>query len=127
MVGATSSVMGATSDFLTAAASHTPMVSIAKTYVHSGFWDSYAVAREFVNRTLRKELSAHPTEVYFTGHSLGKWTDTCRRHIYHIYMFLAHLLRDIIPGGALAAFGALDFTLHSLGRVNKYLKYKLMR
>jgi alpha-beta hydrolase superfamily lysophospholipase len=46
---------------------------------------------------LRRELVKTPTTVFFTGHSLG---------------------------GALATYAALDFTIHTLPRVNAYLKHK---
>ena len=65
--------------------------------LYSGFWEAYEVVRDFIHLTLRRELSRSPTSVYFTGHSLG---------------------------GALATFAALDVTIHTLPRVNAYLKFK---
>jgi putative lipase involved disintegration of autophagic bodies len=57
------------------------------------------VLREFIHRTLRLELSENPSQVIFTGHSLG---------------------------GAMATFAALDFSVHSLTRINKYIRHKKM-
>lgn len=53
--------------------------------------------REFIHAILRKELVRNPTTVYFTGHSLG---------------------------GALATFAALDVTMHTIPRVNAWLKHQ---
>lgn len=53
--------------------------------------------REFIHAILRRELSRNPTTVFFTGHSLG---------------------------GALATFAALDVTLHTVPRVNAWLKHQ---
>lgn len=66
-------------------------------YVFSGFWEAYERVREFIHAILRKELSRNPTTVFFTGHSLG---------------------------GALATFAALDVTLHTVPRVNAWLKHQ---
>jgi hypothetical protein len=46
---------------------------------------------------VRRELKMHPAPIYFTGHSLG---------------------------GALATFAALDISLHTIPRVNAYLKHQ---
>lgn len=87
--------IGATTDLLVSAVAHTPgLKHTVQTYVHSGFWEAYWVVREFVHRTLRKELSAHPSQLFFTGHSLG---------------------------GALASLAAVDVSLHTLPRINSYL------
>jgi putative lipase involved disintegration of autophagic bodies len=63
----------------------------------SGFWEAYEHVRDFVHAILRRELVKNPTTVYFTGHSLG---------------------------GALATFAALDVTLHTVPRVNAWLKHQ---
>jgi len=63
----------------------------------SGFWEAYELVREFIHAILRKELARNPTTVYFTGHSLG---------------------------GALATFAALDVTMHTIPRVNAWLKHQ---
>lgn len=65
--------------------------------LRSGFYDTYFVLRDFIHRTLRAELSTSPGQVIFTGHSLG---------------------------GALATFAALDFSVHSLSRINKYIRHR---
>ncbi len=61
----------------------------------SGFWEAYCTVRGFIHTVLRQELAARPAHVYCTGHSLG---------------------------GALATIASLDLSLHSLPRINKYLK-----
>jgi alpha-beta hydrolase superfamily lysophospholipase len=63
----------------------------------SGFWDAYSHVRDFVHAILRKELIKTPTTVFFTGHSLG---------------------------GALATYAALDVSIHTVPRVNAFLKHK---
>ena len=67
------------------------------TVLYSGFWEAYEHVREFIHAILRRELSRNPTTVFFTGHSLG---------------------------GALATFAALDVTLHTVPRVNAWLKHQ---
>jgi hypothetical protein len=98
------------------AASHTPILQYAvNTYVHrfppfpftlpsliiplrfSGFWEIYLTVREFIHSCLRKELSRSPAKVFFVGHSMA---------------------------GALASFAAVDFSLHSLPRITRYLKHR---
>jgi hypothetical protein len=98
VVGATNTVLDATSELLTAAVAHTPGISTTlQTFVHSGFWNSYSAVREFIHIKLRETLSENPSQVFFTGHSLG---------------------------GALATFAALDFSIHSLDRINKYIRHR---
>ena len=63
----------------------------------SGFWEMYLTVREFIHSSLRKELSKSVCDVYFLGHSMA---------------------------GALASYGALDFSVHSLPRIKRYLKSK---
>ncbi len=63
----------------------------------SGFWDAYSHVRDFVHAILRKELVKSPTTVFFTGHSLG---------------------------GALATYAALDVSIHTVPRVNAFLKHR---
>lgn len=73
---------------------------------NSGFWSAYRAVRVFVHDALRREMrrqgesedsaDALCRKVYFTGHSLG---------------------------GALATIAALDFELHSRGRINRYLSW----
>ena len=53
--------------------------------------------RDFIHSIIRRELKYNPTTLFFTGHSLG---------------------------GALATYAALDVTIHTLPRVNKYLKHQ---
>mmetsp|Transcript_13950 Transcript_13950/g.25988 ORF Transcript_13950/g.25988 Transcript_13950/m.25988 type:complete len:637 (-) Transcript_13950:393-2303(-) len=98
VLGATSTVVDATTGLLTAAVAHTPIISkTVKAFVHSGFWECYIVVREFIHETLRKELAlTSPSKgkhIYFTGHSLG---------------------------GVIACFAALDFTIYSKDRIDKY-------
>lgn len=88
-------------DGMITSASNTPVLrTIVKPHVHSGFWSAYEVVRPFIHTILRRELSKNPSaQVYFCGHSLG---------------------------GALATFAAMDVTIHTLPRINAYLKYKAM-
>jgi len=51
--------------------------------------------RVFIHETLRRELTREPAHVCFTGHSLG---------------------------GALATIGAVDFKIHSLPRIDAFIK-----
>lgn len=100
-MGATNTVMGATSELLNVAVAHTPGISeTLQTNVHSGFWNSYFAVREFIHLKLREILVINPSKVIFTGHSLG---------------------------GALATYAALDFSIHSLTRINKYIRHKKIR
>jgi hypothetical protein len=63
----------------------------------SGFWSAYLPARKFLHELLRKELSANPATLYFTGHSLG---------------------------GALTTLAAYDISVHTIPRINQYLRAK---
>ena len=91
-------VASTTAGLVVSAASKTPVLkNIVKVNVHSGFWEAYEHVREFIHAILRKELVRNPTTVFFTGHSLG---------------------------GALATFAALDVTLHTVPRVNAWLKHQ---
>lgn len=63
----------------------------------SGFWEAYQYVRVFIHAILRRELVQNPTTVFFTGHSLG---------------------------GALATFASLDVSIHTIPRINAYLKHK---
>lgn len=66
-------VVGATTDLVVTAATHTPVLkNIISPQVHSGFWDAYTSVRGFIHAVLREELANHPSLVFFTGHSLGK-------------------------------------------------------
>lgn len=65
--------------------------------IHTGFWDAYQTVRDSLHLALRQALIEHPAQLHFTGHSLG---------------------------GSLSTIAALDFKLHSLPRVNKYLLWK---
>lgn len=92
---ATQTAVTATTGAVKTAAYFTPgLKRTVASYVHSGFWEAYLGVREFVHRSLRKELVDYPGHVYFCGHSLG---------------------------GALATIAALDVKLHTLPRVNAYL------
>lgn len=105
----TSNVVGATNfttktiatgfEDLTAAAKTvvgvTPFEEVVKPFVHKGFWEAYLVIRDELHEFLRKELKNEPAEIFFTGHSLG---------------------------GALATFGAIDFSIHSLPRLFHYFE-----
>lgn len=93
---ATNAVDGATG-LIKSAAYKTPWLkTTVAPFVHSGFYEAYEVTREFVHRVLRRELSESPAaSVFFTGHSLG---------------------------GAIATFAAMDVRLHTLPRVNAWLK-----
>lgn len=62
---------------------------------HSGFWEAYCTVRSFIHTVIRQELSARPAHIYCTGHSLG---------------------------GALATIASLDLVIHTIPRINKYLK-----
>eukprot|EP01034_Spumella_vulgaris_P028050 gene28050-34847_t len=91
-------VVGLSAGVAVGVASKTPgLKSIVKQHVHSGFWEAYSHVRDFVHAILRRELIKSPTTVFFTGHSLG---------------------------GALATYAALDFSIHTVPRVNAYLKHK---
>lgn len=93
--------MDATSELLTAAVANTPGIGkTLQTNVHSGFWNSYFAVREFIHLRLREILALTPSKVIFTGHSLG---------------------------GALATFAAIDFSIHSLTRINKYIRHRKIR
>jgi predicted lipase len=63
----------------------------------SGFWEAYAVVRSYLHEIVRRELKRQPSAVYCTGHSLG---------------------------GALATFAALDISIHTIPRVNAYLRHQ---
>lgn len=90
-------VMDVTAELMVTAASSTPgLKKIVLPYVHQGFWEAYQMVRGFVHGKLRQELVRNPTTVMFTGHSLG---------------------------GALATFAALDVSIHTIPRVNAYLKH----
>jgi hypothetical protein len=65
--------------------------------VASGFWEAYTAVRSYLHEIVRRELKMHPAPIYFTGHSLG---------------------------GALATFAALDISLHTIPRVNAFLKHQ---
>lgn len=60
--------------------------------------------REFIHETLRKEMAfSSPDQgkvVYFTGHSLG---------------------------GVIACFAALDFSMHSKDRIDKFTRHQKLR
>eukprot|EP01035_Chromulina_nebulosa_P018490 gene18490-24205_t len=76
MADATNQVVDTATGLLVDAAkgavSITPGLNIIlKSYVHSGFWESYEVARGFIHAILRRELVKEPADVMFTGHSLG--------------------------------------------------------
>ena len=59
------------------------------------------VVRDFIHMTLRRELTiSSGREVFFTGHSLG---------------------------GVLACYAALDFTLHSKDRIDKFNRHSKLR
>lgn len=131
VLGATSTVVDATTGLFTAAVAHTPIISkTVKAFVHryvtvildmpcchktttinfliiinfSGFWDCYIVVREFIHETLRKEMAitspAKGKNIYFTGHSLG---------------------------GVIACFAALDFTIYSKERIDKFNRLIALR
>mmetsp|Transcript_16006 Transcript_16006/g.24135 ORF Transcript_16006/g.24135 Transcript_16006/m.24135 type:complete len:1161 (-) Transcript_16006:137-3619(-) len=86
----------ATTDMLALAASHTPgLHHTVNTHIHSGFWEAYLTVRVFIHTVLRQELVADPAHVYCTGHSLG---------------------------GALATLASADIALHTIPRVNAFLK-----
>ena len=58
------------------------------------------MVREFVHKVVRQELKRSPSQLYFTGHSLG---------------------------GALATLAAADVTVNTLPRVNHYLRCQFLR
>jgi len=91
-------MVDATTGFVVETAAKTPVLkTFVAPHVHSGFWEAYSVVRGFLHATLREELVAFPTTVHFTGHSLG---------------------------GALATFAAIDVQMHTIPRVNEYLKHQ---
>jgi len=88
----------ATTDIFTLAASHTPgLQDTVNTHIHSGFWEAYLTVRIFIHTVLRQELVTNPAHIFCTGHSLG---------------------------GALATLASLDLALHTIPRVNAYLRSK---
>merc|ERR1711871_552813 len=94
VVGVTNTVVGTTADLIV---NYTPgLKKLVLPHVHGGFWEAYSVVREFIHEVLRKELTRDPADVYFTGHSLG---------------------------GALTTIAALDFKIHSLPRIDAFMKY----
>lgn len=98
---AASKAVGATTGILTAAASHTPgLEDRIQTSLHSGFWEAYLTVRGFIHTVIRQELAARPAHVYCTGHSLG---------------------------GALATIASLDLAIHTIPRINKYLRAQRIR
>jgi Wnt-binding factor required for Wnt secretion/Lipase (class 3) len=100
VVGATNTVVGTTTGILGSAVASAPgLKAIVRPHVHSGFWHGYEAVRLFVHAILRRELIKEPSKVYFTGHSLG---------------------------GALTTFAAMDVSIHTLPRVNAYLKQKAL-
>jgi predicted lipase len=91
----TTTVVGTTTDIVV---KYTPgLKGVVLPHVHTGFWEAYSVVREFVHRTLRRELLQAPAHVCFTGHSLG---------------------------GALASIAAIDFKIHSAPRIDAYLRFQ---
>jgi predicted lipase len=98
---AATKAVGATAGMLSAAAAHTPgLEDRVHTSLHSGFWEAYCTVRGFIHTVIRQELAARPANVYCTGHSLG---------------------------GALATIASLDLSIHTLPRINKYLKAQRIR
>lgn len=89
----------------------------------SGFWEAYEHVRDFVHAILRRELVRNPTTVFFTGHSLGACTSYTAA-IVGLCLYVHVLLRRARTGGALATFAALDVTLHTVPRVNAWLKHQ---
>jgi predicted lipase len=55
------------------------------------------VVRSYLHEIVRRELKRQPSAVYCTGHSLG---------------------------GALATFAAVDISIHTIPRVNAYLRHQ---
>lgn len=95
--GVATTAVDATTGLIKSAAYVTPgLKKSVASFVHSGFYEAYEGTREFVHRVLRRELGESPAaSVFFTGHSLG---------------------------GALATFAAIDVRMHTLPRVNAWLK-----
>lgn len=95
--GVATTAVDATTGLIKSAAYVTPgLKNTVAPFVHSGFFDAYVGLREFVHRVLRRELSESPSSsVFFTGHSLG---------------------------GAVATFAAVDVRIHTLPRVNAWLR-----
>ncbi|CAE7446613.1 unnamed protein product, partial [Symbiodinium microadriaticum] len=86
----------ATTDMFTMAAQITPgLEHTVNTHIHSGFWEAYLTVREFIHTVVRQELLRRPSDIICTGHSLG---------------------------GALATLAAEDLTLHTISRINNYLR-----
>lgn len=93
---AASKAVDATAGMLSVAVAHTPgLEDRVQTSLHSGFWEAYLTVRGFIHTVVRQELAARPANVYCTGHSLG---------------------------GALATIASQDLAIHTIPRVNKYLR-----
>jgi hypothetical protein len=98
VIGTTTNIVEGATDLVVGVAAITPGLSnLVKRRVHSGFWAAYSVVRDDLHAILRRELKKQPSHLYFIGHSLG---------------------------GALATIAALDVTINTTPRVNKYLKNK---
>lgn len=96
--GATASLIDQSAGLVRSAAKHTPVLQgLVKPFVHSGFWDAYAIIREEVHAVVRRELKAEPADIFVTGHSLG---------------------------GALATIASLDIAVHTIPRINAFFAKK---
>ena len=68
--------------------------------IHSGFWLAYSTVREEIHSAVRAELLKEPGDLLVTGHSLG---------------------------GSLATLCAVDLSIHTVTRLNKYFLAKRSR
>jgi hypothetical protein len=98
VVRATNTVVGTTADIVV---NYTPGLSqLVLPHVHGGFWAAYEGVRLFIHESLRREVTRDPAHVCFTGHSLG---------------------------GALATIAAVDFKIHSVPRIDAFMKHHYER
>lgn len=92
--------------------------------------------REFIHAILRKELVKNPTTVFFTGKLIICVIASCfvdsnfAREVIFGFIFFVHdpfsffVILGHSLGGALATFAALDVSLHTIPRVNAWLKHQ---
>ena len=85
---------------------------------------SNCLATLFYSAVVRRELSVQPSEVFFTGHSLGIFIISCC-HNQSMVLKIVDIL--FLVGGAIATLAALDVSINSIPRINAYLKSDYLR